>query len=91
MLDNQAQAFYTKSTNNKTKNNQKGIVMSKRIDSLMQREMSRKEFLATLGFGAATLMGFSSILQMVTGKDFSNHGAVTTGYGSSAYGGSREH
>jgi len=38
------------------------------LKSLMQKEMSRKEFLATLGFGVATVIGLSSLLNML-GKE----------------------
>lgn len=67
--------------------------MSKPVTALLQKEMNRKEFLATLGFGMASVMGFSTILRLFTGKSFSNHlGAnrVSLGYGSSPYGGSKD-
>lgn len=63
--------------------------MSKPIEDLLHKEMDRKEFLATVGFGLASLLGFSTVLQLL-GK---NHGGlfgsapVDSGYGASAYGG----
>ena len=59
-----------------------------KLNHLMQKEMTRKEFLATLGFGAATVFGFGTILELL-GK---GNGQRTTtvsyhGYGGGAYGG----
>jgi hypothetical protein len=57
----------------------------------MQKEMSRKEFLATLGFGMASILGFSSIIHLLTGKSFGHHsGSSRVGFGSGAYGGGKE-
>jgi len=63
--------------------------MSKPVTQLMQAEMTRKEFLATLALGLASIMGFSSIIHFLTGKSLSSH-SVSAGYGSSAYGGGKE-
>ncbi len=63
--------------------------MNKPITTLLQREMSRKEFLMTVGFGTASVMGFSTIIKLLTGKSADGRfGHVISGYGSSAYGGS---
>jgi len=68
--------------------------MSRPIDDLMQREMTRREFLAALGFGVASIMGFSTIIRLLTGHSASsflhsnNHRSL--GYGSSPYGGGAE-
>jgi hypothetical protein len=63
--------------------------MNKQLDVLMHKEMTRKEFLTTLGVGLVTLLGFSSLLRLLTGKQHHvlGGGNATTGYGSSAYGG----
>lgn len=50
----------------------------------MQKEMTRKEFLATMGFGLASVLGFSSIIGLLSGKSYKH---VNSGYGSSLYGG----
>lgn len=65
--------------------------MDKPIDVLMQKEMSRKEFLATLGLGMASVMGFSAIIRLLTGKSIDGHlkRHVSSGYGSSPYGGGK--
>lgn len=60
-----------------------------KLNGIMHKEMTRKEFLATLGFGIATIMGFSTLLRLLTGKDNNPfHQQQTMGYGNGAYGGS---
>lgn len=61
--------------------------MQKPIQTLMQKEMSRKEFLATVGFGLATIAGFGSIIKFLTGRSSPFHRQVSSGYGGGAYGG----
>ncbi|HEY8999502.1 MAG TPA: hypothetical protein VIM53_04275 [Candidatus Saccharimonadales bacterium] len=61
------------------------------INNLMQKEMTRKEFLTTLGFGVASVLGFSSVLKMLFGKGEQHFQASNMGYGSSVYGGVSEH
>lgn len=59
--------------------------MHKRLDNVMQKEMTRKEFLAALGFGMASILGFSTIIRVLSGhSSVSRH--VQGGYGSSPYG-----
>ncbi|HZM63722.1 MAG TPA: hypothetical protein VFB59_01165 [Candidatus Saccharimonadales bacterium] len=59
--------------------------MQRHVQYLLQKEMSRKEFLLTLGFGLATLVGFSTLLQLL-GKQ-NPWQRAQSGYGSKAYGG----
>ena len=59
--------------------------MTKHLDTLMHKEMTRKEFLATLGLAAASVLGFGSVLRLLNGKSGSGI-ARGGGYGSSAYG-----
>jgi hypothetical protein len=61
--------------------------------AIMQREVTRKEFLATLGLGVASIMGFSTMVRLVTGKSVESHLKLTpqdhqahAGYGASPYG-----
>jgi hypothetical protein len=61
-------------------------MIQNQLQDLMQKEMSRKEFLATLGFGVASIFGLATILRML-GKGPQQSGR---GYGSSSYGGSKE-
>jgi hypothetical protein len=53
--------------------------------------MTRKEFLATLGFGVASLFGIGTMLRFLFGKQHmhTSSRAVTMGYGSSVYGGNK--
>ncbi len=63
--------------------------MTKQIDTLLQREMTRKEFIATLGLGMASVLGFSHIIQLLTGKSLHRQFGqrpTSAGYGSSPYG-----
>ena len=61
--------------------------MKRPLDTLMQKEMDRKEFLVTAGFGIAALLGLSTILQFL-GK--SNEVATAqksdSGYGAASFG-----
>ena len=62
--------------------------MAKPVTALMQKEMTRREFLMTLGLGMASVMGFSTIIHLLTGKSVSSHFQHRgLGYGSSVYGG----
>ncbi|HSX00174.1 MAG TPA: hypothetical protein VLH38_04025 [Patescibacteria group bacterium] len=59
--------------------------MSKPIETLLQKEMTRKEFLGTLGLGLASLLGFSSVIRLLNNKGKAQQSQVS-GYGSSSYG-----
>ena len=61
------------------------------LEDIMHKEMSRKEFLATLGFGIASLFGFSTVLRFLFGKGQQAHNGriANQGYGSSTYGGDK--
>jgi len=56
----------------------------------MQKEVTRKEFLGMSGLTIASVLGFGTLIKLLTGKSLHSHGAVSGGYGSSAYGGSKE-
>ncbi|HKU19138.1 MAG TPA: hypothetical protein VJP80_07805 [Candidatus Saccharimonadales bacterium] len=58
--------------------------MNKHLQTLLKKEMTRKEFLTTLGLGLAAVFGFSAILRLLTGKSASQH--FSHGYGSDTYG-----
>jgi hypothetical protein len=64
--------------------------MPKPITALMQKEMTRKEFMGTLALGLGSIMGFSSIIRLLTGKSLDRHLSHGLGYGSSPYGGGRD-
>lgn len=58
--------------------------MQRQVQELLHKEMTRHEFLATLGLGIASLLGFSSILKLLNANP--NHRRSGFGYGSSTYG-----
>jgi hypothetical protein len=62
--------------------------MQKPLDTLLQREMTRKEFIAAIGFGVASVMGVGSIIKFVKPSFGSSLSQPTSsqGYGTSAYG-----
>lgn len=60
--------------------------MNKQLGVLLQKEMTRKEFMATLGFGVASVMGFSSIVKLATGKALTAQGIRPVGQSSNSYG-----
>jgi hypothetical protein len=43
------------------------------IQPLLDKEMSRKDFLLTLALGVASVIGFSSIIHIFTGKSVDSH------------------
>ncbi|HWB39328.1 MAG TPA: hypothetical protein VG604_03765 [Candidatus Saccharimonadales bacterium] len=64
--------------------------MNKPVATLLQTEMTRKEFLATLALGMASVMGLSTIIHLLTGKSLGGQLQQKVGYGSSAYGGGKD-
>lgn len=58
--------------------------MQKQVQELLHKEMTRHEFLATLGLGVATLLGFSSIVKIFSGNP--RHRRSSFGYGGNSYG-----
>jgi hypothetical protein len=52
---------------------------------MLQKEVSRKEFLTMAGFGIASIFGFSSIIKLLTGSGQHR----SSGYGSNNYGGGK--
>lgn len=59
--------------------------MEKRLNSILEREMSRREFVVTIGLGLASVAGLSSILRILGAKGRAQKSQIG-GYGSSAYG-----
>jgi hypothetical protein len=58
------------------------------LQNLMQKEVSRKDFLGILGLAAISILGFGHIIQLLTGKSVDWQVGITThGYSSGAYGG----
>ena len=67
-------------------------MIKQNIAKILDTEMERKDFLKLLGIGAVAAVGISGILKAVSQPTVkSNHTASKdTGYGSMAYGGSKE-
>jgi len=59
--------------------------MNAHLSSLLDKQVSRKEFLGILGLAGASVLGMGSILKLITGRSLD--GSANLGYGSSAYGG----
>jgi hypothetical protein len=65
--------------------------MTKPIEQLLQKEVTRKEFLTISGFGVASVFGFGTIVKLLTGHSSSKlFKQQLSGYGSSPYGGNKE-
>ena len=62
--------------------------VQKQIDGILQKEMSRQEFLTLVGAGILSLVGISSLLQMMSHK--TKQQSPSLGYGTSVYGGNKE-
>lgn len=66
--------------------------MNAHLSGLMEKEVSRKEFLGMLGLAVISIFGFGTLLKLLTGKSLDTHRAFTSnqfGYGSSVYGGTK--
>jgi hypothetical protein len=63
--------------------------MNTHLSNLMDKEVSRKEFLGMLGLAVASIFGMGTLIKLLTGKSFEGHHALS-GYGASAYGGNRQ-
>jgi hypothetical protein len=60
--------------------------MKAQLDALLQKEISRKEFLGMSGLAVASVLGLGSFVKLVSGQSLL--GAKRShGYGSSPYGG----
>lgn len=61
--------------------------MRDQIDTLFNKEMTRKEFLQHVGSGILILFGISGLLNALAGQQKSGQRTQSMGYGTSAYGG----
>lgn len=55
-----------------------------KLDQLMSKEMTRRQFLLTLGFGVASLFGLPALLGALT--ETAPNGHPTNDYGNGRYG-----
>lgn len=60
--------------------------MKNELDSLLQKEMDRKDFLKHVGVGFAAITGVAVVLKTLNGFGSKQQ---ASGYGSSAYGGNK--
>jgi hypothetical protein len=63
--------------------------MQRNINELLQRKMSRKEFLATVGLGLVSIFGFSNLINLLDAGKNTSAKKQNNGYGSSPYGGNK--
>jgi hypothetical protein len=63
--------------------------MNRQLGNIMQKEVTRKEFLGMSGLAVASIFGFGTIIKLLTGKSL-HANTFSSGYGSSAYGGTKE-
>ena len=59
--------------------------MKQQLDALMQKEVSRKEFLGMSGLAVASVFGLGSMIKLLNGQSMLSSKA-NRGYGSSPYG-----
>jgi len=61
--------------------------MKAQVNSFLQKEVSRKEFLGMSGLAVASLFGFGTAIKLLTGKSLDSQHVINSGFGSGAYGG----
>jgi hypothetical protein len=66
--------------------------MTTQVSALLEKEVSRKEFLTMSGLAVASIMGFGGVVKLLTGKSVHGMGTATprlmnAGYSTGAYGG----
>jgi hypothetical protein len=66
--------------------------MTNHVSDLLQKEVSRKEFLGMSGLAVASIFGFGTVVKLITGKSLSGSANkhLNSGFGSGAYGGLKE-
>jgi hypothetical protein len=83
--------FYVARTHNA--GHMSGIVptphSSNPMSSLMRREVSRQEFIAIIGLVALSILGFGTIVKVLTGKSLEGHHSPHD-YSGTVYGGGKD-
>jgi hypothetical protein len=59
------------------------------LQGLLQKEVSRKEFLTVVGLAVLSIFAFGTVMRLLTGKSLETHHLVS-GYGSTVYGGTKK-
>jgi hypothetical protein len=66
-------------------------MIKQNVSKILETEMERKDFLKLIGLGAVAAVGVTAILKAVTPSQDRTKAAKTDGgYGSMAYGGTKE-
>lgn len=66
--------------------------MNKQIEELLQKEISRREFLSLVGVGVLSVLGVSSLIKNISstfGSKLSSSNSDLPMYGGEVYGGSK--
>lgn len=63
-------------------------MIRKQLDTVLQKEVDRKDFLKHVGIAAAAVVGVPTLLKVV-GQGNLRPSSNTVGYGASAYGGTK--
>ena len=63
--------------------------MNTHLANLLEKEVSRKEFLGMAGLAIASVLGFGTIVKLLAGKSLEAHHFLS-GYGASVYGGPKK-
>jgi hypothetical protein len=64
--------------------NKQGTLKVLKLDNLLKKEVTRKQFITTVALGAVSLFGLSSVMGVLTQSDSSSNGEVD--YGMQNYG-----
>jgi hypothetical protein len=72
---------------NKENGYYKGTIMNDKIQDLLAKEISRKDFLGLIGAGILSVVGVSTLLKNIGGIKTSSVQTKELGYGQSTYGG----
>jgi hypothetical protein len=68
--------------------------MTTHVAELLQKEVSRKEFLGMSGLAVASIFGLGTVVKLLTGKSLSGSAgkqiSMNAGFGSGAYGGIKD-
>jgi hypothetical protein len=65
-------------------------MIKQNVSKILETEMERKDFLKLIGLGAVAAIGVTSILKAVTPTERNKTTKTDGGYGSMAYGGTKE-
>lgn len=63
--------------------------MKNELESLLQKEMDRKDFLKHVGIGFAAITGVAAVIKTLNGFGGNARTRQNLGYGSSTYGGKK--